>query len=310
MSLKGSKTSRPILIHIRLRVLDGRATTIEVGGSVVLVLDGSPDAVAVTSRPRPPAWRVRRSRPWLPMIACATVPRCPQRGVVALLSTRPSPDHRNSACMVALSNESNSNPHMRAKTPPPAATNQDHACPMLSLQCWPPGLLASFRKTCQVLQGARLQSKRIPSLASIRCTVTFVPAPAAASAPRGPPPPRWSPSMMPKVGTPAARRPAATRPSARPWLEPAMRPVLGSYPHAAARSRYRRSPTARRLSADRLVQTRCSADRGSKGSSKCQRCRPAASENPSQRRGYCAHVTARPKSGRYWRSWLHWQPPG
>jgi trans-2,3-dihydro-3-hydroxyanthranilate isomerase len=40
VSLQGNKMGRPSSIHIRLRMVDGRATEIQVGGGVVPVLDG------------------------------------------------------------------------------------------------------------------------------------------------------------------------------------------------------------------------------------------------------------------------------
>jgi trans-2,3-dihydro-3-hydroxyanthranilate isomerase len=40
VSLQGNKMGRPSLIHIRLQLKDGHATGIQVGGSVVPVLDG------------------------------------------------------------------------------------------------------------------------------------------------------------------------------------------------------------------------------------------------------------------------------
>jgi trans-2,3-dihydro-3-hydroxyanthranilate isomerase len=40
VSLQGNKMGRPSSIHIRLRIVGGRATDIQVGGGVVPVLDG------------------------------------------------------------------------------------------------------------------------------------------------------------------------------------------------------------------------------------------------------------------------------
>jgi predicted PhzF superfamily epimerase YddE/YHI9 len=40
VSLQGNKMGRPSLIYIRLRVHDGKATGIEVGGGVVPVFEG------------------------------------------------------------------------------------------------------------------------------------------------------------------------------------------------------------------------------------------------------------------------------